>query len=71
MPGTAEENPADDYRERYVAFLDLLGFKVLVEAAERDDKERRRLQEVLEHLSRTLCNSPRLGMRFRFFNLHS
>ena len=71
MPGTAEENPADDYRERYVAFLDLLGFKVLVEAAERDDKERRRLQEVLEHLSQTFCNNLSRGMRFRFLDRNS
>jgi hypothetical protein len=28
---------ASDYRERFVAFLDLLGFKALVEAAEHDE----------------------------------
>jgi hypothetical protein len=68
MPDSAEGSPVDNYRERYVAFLDLLGFKVLVEAAEKDAKERERLREVLERLSQTLCNNPRLGMRFSYFS---
>ena len=68
MTETSETAPISEYRERYVAFLDLLGFKVLVEAAERDDKERQRLLEVLDHLSQTLCNNPRLGMRFSYLS---
>ena len=68
MTETSETTTIPEYRERYVAFLDLLGFKVLVEAAERDEKERERLLEVLDRLSQTLCNSPRLGMRFSYFS---
>jgi hypothetical protein len=57
-----------EYRERYVAFLDLLGFKVLVDAAETTLEERGRLAEVLDRLSQTLCNAPTIGGRFTYFS---
>ena len=57
-----------EYRERYVAFLDLLGFKVLVDAAETTLEERGRLAEVLDRLSQTLCNAPAIGGRFTYFS---
>ena len=38
-------------QERFVAFLDLLGFKTLVEAAEHDPLEFTRLRDVLLSLS--------------------
>lgn len=47
----------DEYKDRYVAFLDLLGFKALVCAAENDESEHSRLREVLERLNQTLCNN--------------
>ena len=50
-----------EYKERYVAVLDLLGLKMLVDAAERDAKEQKRLKKVLVLLSQTLSNNPRLG----------
>lgn len=56
------------YKERYAAFLDLLGFKVLVESAEHDGNEQERLEEVLDLLSQTLCNYPLLGSRFSYFS---
>jgi hypothetical protein len=56
------------YTERYVAFLDLLGFKALVAAAEREEAEQQRLEEVLDRLSQTLCNNPRFGSRFTYFS---
>jgi hypothetical protein len=56
------------YKERYVAFLDLLGFKMLVDAAEHDAKEQARLKEALKHLRETLCNDTRLGSRFTYFS---
>jgi len=64
IPATGE----NEYKERYVAFLDLLGFKVLVDAAERVAQEQERLKEVLELLSQTLCNNSRLGSRFSYFS---
>jgi hypothetical protein len=64
IPATGE----NEYKERYVAFLDLLGFKVLVDAAERVAQEQERLKEVLQLLSQTLCNNTRLGSRFSYFS---
>jgi hypothetical protein len=63
-----EHSITTDSEERYAAFLDLLGFKALVEAAESDANERQRLEEVLVLLSQTLCNYPRLGFRFTCFS---
>ncbi len=64
-PQPAEQG---DYRERYVAFLDLLGFKELVKRAERVAVERERLLEILRLLRDTLCENPKLGMRFTHFS---
>jgi hypothetical protein len=58
----------DVYKDCYVAFLDLLGFKALVCAAENDESEHSRLREVLERLNQTLCNNPLLGFRFTHFS---
>jgi|HubBroStandDraft_1064217.scaffolds.fasta_scaffold02547_4 hypothetical protein len=58
----------DEYKERYVAFLDLLGFKALVCAAESDENEHSRLRYVLELLNQTLCSVPRWGFRFSHFS---
>jgi hypothetical protein len=58
----------DEYKERYVAFLDLLGFKALVFAAESDQGEHARLKGALERLNQTLCNVPRWGFRFTHFS---
>jgi hypothetical protein len=65
---TTQANDVNEYRERYVAFLDLLGFKVLVEHAETDQIERERLTEAVDRLRRTLCNNPAIGMRFTYFS---
>jgi hypothetical protein len=59
---------ASGYQERFVALLDLLGFKALVEAAERDESQFKRLQEVLHDLSQTLCNNASTGTRFIHFS---
>src|ERR1700730_12251499 len=58
----------DEYKDRYVAFLDLLGFKALVRAAESDESDHSRLREVLERLNQTLCNNPLYGFRFTHFS---
>lgn len=58
----------DDYQERYVAFLDLLGFKVRVERAERDLDQRAKLREILSLMRYTLCESPPVDMRFTHFS---
>ena len=58
---TTQANDVNEYRERYVAFLDLLGFKVLVEHAETDQIERERLTEALDRLRRTLSHNPAIA----------
>lgn len=57
-----------DYKERYVAFLDLLGFKVQVEEAERTPSEWPRLREILALVRDTLCENPALGMHLTWFS---
>ncbi len=57
-----------DYKERYVAYLDLLGFKSLVKLAETVPEERNRLLEVLGLMRDSLCENPALGMRFTHFS---
>ena len=59
---------ADDYKERYVAFLDLLGFKRQVELAENYHDERTKLREVLQLMKETLTNNPYIGFRFNYFS---
>ena len=63
---TTHSNAANEYRERYVAFLDLLGFRALVENAEVNEEARERLTESLDHLRGTLCNDPAIDMRFTY-----
>jgi hypothetical protein len=63
---TTHSDAANEYRERYVVFLDLLGFKALVENAEVNEEARERLLESLDHLRRTLCNDPAIDMRFTY-----
>jgi class 3 adenylate cyclase len=68
MQQTNQEETTGDYRERYVAFLDLLGFKNLVECAESEAAERDRLGEVLRVMRDTLCHNSRLGLQFTHFS---
>jgi hypothetical protein len=58
----------DDYQERYVAFLDLLGFKAQVERAEENLEQRAKLRDILSLMRDTLCESPAVGMRFTYFS---
>lgn len=61
---------ANDYKERYVAFLDLLGFKAQVEVAEQSQAQAQwaRLREILALVRDTLCENPALGMRLTCFS---
>ena len=58
----------DDYKDRYVAYLDLLGFKAQVESAERDIAERAKLREILRLVKYTLGENPSIGLRFKYFS---
>jgi hypothetical protein len=63
---TAQVDSASEYRERYVAFLDLLGFKALVSDAEVNEEPHKQLIDSLGLLRGTLCNDPTIGMRFTY-----
>lgn len=65
---SASSAGSDDYKERYVAFLDLLGFKTIVTRAETDPTERERLRKVLELMRDSLTQNPRLALRFTHFS---
>ncbi|MGA2771288.1 MAG: hypothetical protein ABSG26_10785 [Bryobacteraceae bacterium] len=62
----AQVNVANEYGKRYVAFLDLLGFKALVADAEVNEEARKRLTDSLSLLRETLCNNPAIDMRFTY-----
>lgn len=68
MSPRADSEIEDDYKERYVAYLDLLGFKAEVEGAERDPAKRARLREILGLVRNSLCENPALGMRLTYFS---
>lgn len=66
--GTEFSSYDAEYKECYVVFLDLLGFKVLVENSETDLDGRKRLTDSLDRLRETLCNNPAINMRFGYFS---
>lgn len=45
----------DNYKDRYVAFVDLLGFKERIIESERSSDHRRFLHEILDLVRDTLC----------------
>jgi hypothetical protein len=62
------EEAIDDYEERYVAFVDLLGFKQQVAAAENDPSERAMLREILGVVRDTLGENPYTNFRRNYFS---
>jgi hypothetical protein len=58
----------DAYRQKYVAFVDLLGFKRLVAEADPSPKKRRRVLDLLDLLRTTACENPSIGMRLTHFS---
>jgi hypothetical protein len=63
-----EAKPLGEYKDRYVAFLDLLGFKARVESAERNPDDRAKLHQILALVRDTLVGNPRLGLRLTYFS---
>lgn len=65
------QNPVDIQpvcTERYVVFLDLLGFKYEVVQAENDPRRWPRVQEALHLVKDTLCETPEVDMRLTSFS---
>lgn len=58
----------NDYREKYVVFLDLLGFRELVKKIGQDVLERNRVVEALKVVRDTLCQNDAIDLRFTYFS---
>jgi excisionase family DNA binding protein len=58
----------NNYRTKYVVFLDLLGFRELVKRSGGDVLERHRLVEALKLVRDTLCENPAIDFRFTHFS---
>jgi len=58
----------NDYREKYVVFLDLLGFGALVKKIGPDAMERHRVVEALKLVRDTLCPNAAIDLRFTYFS---
>ena len=59
---------ADKYTEKYVVFLDLLGFKTRVKDADTNPEARQELLYALDIIRDSLCNYDRIGMRITHFS---
>jgi len=69
MSVTVEGDHVQDiYRDKYVAFVDLLGFKQLVIDADRSPERRLHVLEILDLLRATACENPSIGMRLTQFS---
>ncbi len=68
MPQDESEKVVGEYKHRYVAFLDLLGFKAQVECAEHSPAERAKLHDILLLVRDTIGGNPYLGLRFNYFS---
>jgi hypothetical protein len=58
----------NDYRAKYVVFLDLLGFRELVKKIGQDVLERHRVVQALKLVRDTLCQNPAIDLRFTYFS---
>ena len=58
----------NNYPTKYVAFLDLLGFRELVKRSGADVLERHRLVEALKLVRDTLCENRPIDFRFTYFS---
>lgn len=58
----------DPYREKYVAFVDMLGFSALVQSTADDPKKRAKIVAAMDRLSVSTCENPALGMNLTYFS---
>src|SRR5689334_8037509 len=58
----------NDYREKYVVFIDMLGFSRLIAKVAADVRERHRVIEALKLVKNTCCHNPAIDMRFTYFS---
>jgi hypothetical protein len=62
------QEAVEDYKELYIAFLDLLGFKSQVEDAESDPAAHDKLRTVLHLVRTSLCEVPSINFRLNYFS---
>jgi hypothetical protein len=67
-PGPDRDAVSDVYRTKYVVFMDILGFKELVEEADRGPETRGKLLRALTRLKRTATANPHFGLRLSHFS---
>jgi len=67
-PSPTNDPDLDGYEDRYVAFLDVPGFAVQVERAEREPDERTKVREVLRLMRDTLGERTSVDLRFTYFS---
>lgn len=58
----------NDYGEKYIVFLDLLGFREIVKKIGQDVLERHRVVEALKLVRDTLSQNPNIDLRFTYFS---
>lgn len=58
----------NNYREKYIAFLDLLGFGDLLDRIGQDVLERHRVVEALKLVRDTIGQNPAIDLRFTYFS---
>lgn len=56
------------YQQKYVAFVDMLGFSNLVLASAEDQTSHARIIEAIERLKDTACDNPAIGMITTYFS---
>ena len=56
------------YQQKYVAFLDMLGFSNLVQQSGSDPSAHARVLEAIERLKETACDNPKTGMISTYFS---
>lgn len=56
------------YKEKYVVFIDILGFKSHVEYADKDKEKQQEVLRILNLVRYSLCDDPRIDMRLTHFS---
>lgn len=59
---------SDPYREKYVVFIDMLGFSDMVRASGADFEKRKAVMEAIGRLKDTACNNPHTGTLVSYFS---
>lgn len=59
---------ADCYREKYVAFVDMLGFSKLVQSTADEPSKRGQIVAAMDRLSVSTCENPALGLNLSYFS---